>query len=124
MSDLWDSSLLSSSSSAGPSSNIVTFVPSVNESKTFHDGASSYCEELIRSNLQRRTKLPSPQGGGNCSSLKSVRSCCSAIDGQGQPCLPVRTPSQAMMTCASTDWIVSNLPNVSLVECTHSSPLH
>lgn len=83
----------------------------------------NYCSILRRINTQRRSQfsIHQAQGEGDCSSLKTTHSCCSALDSKGQPCLQVlhTTPAAATIsrTCASLDWVVSNLSNITLVEC-------
>jgi hypothetical protein len=65
------------------------------------------CEILVEEHLRRRSSVE------ECSSLKMPDSCCSALDSNGQPCVIV-----VGRGCASIDWVVSNLANVTgIVQC-------
>lgn len=98
--------------------------PSSTTSTTTDD---DFCESLVQTRTSRSIQLKTDDsslvGQGHCSSLKSSRSCCSAIDANGQPCMPVRTAaagSSDQRSCASMDWIVANLlsnADVALMDC-------
>ena len=80
------------------------------------------CEGIVQAARKRRTQLSITAGDdGNCAALQSPRSCCSAMDAQGQPCWPLRTSENGGgIACASISWIVAHLSftsNVTVMEC-------
>ncbi len=85
-------------------------IDNVTTTSRFSSSSNGICDRLVGT-LRMRTRISMLQ----CSSLKSPRACCSALDTNGQPCMPIRTGDQR--SCVSIDWVISHLPNVTLIEC-------